>query len=110
MDGLRIRRTTLTLLLMLTLAGLYIGWLIYQGGLADADRWGGILGALLGLYMASHPAGNMLDILLFTSGQARHEIFARRSGKLWLALNALVIVAAWFVIFIGVTSLVRRTS
>jgi hypothetical protein len=110
MDGPRIRRTTVTLLLMLMLAGLYIGWLVYQGRLAGTDRWAGVLGAMLGLYMASHPAGNMLDILLFTNSQDRHEIFASRSGKLWLALNALVIVAAWFVIFIGVTSLVRRTS
>jgi len=110
MNEQRIRRTTVTLLLMIVLAMLYIGWLSTQGRLNGTDRWEGVLGAMLGLYMASHPAGNMLDILLFTGGQARHEIFASRSGKAWLALNAVVIAAAWFVIFIGVTSLVRRTS
>jgi len=110
MNAPRLKRTTVMLLLMLLLAALYLGWLALQGRLNGTDRWAGVAGALLGLYMASHPAGNLLDILLFTSSQARHEIFSSRSGKLWLVLNALVIATAWFVIFIGVTSLVRRTS
>jgi hypothetical protein len=109
MNWHRIRRSTATLLVMIGLAGIYTGWLYIQDNLRNVNRLDGVIGALLGLYLASHPAGNMLDLLFFTNGYARDEILSGRAGRFWLALNSLVIMAAWFIIFIGITHLVRKT-
>ena len=105
----RLGTNALLLTVMLLLAGLYTGLLYVQGTIAGSVRWDGAIGVLLGLYMASHPAGNALDMLLFMKSEARERILTTYSGRFWLALNLVVLLAAWLVIFIGVLRFVRKT-
>ena len=51
----------------------------------------------------------MLDLLLFIQADVREQILTTSSGRAWLALNALVFLVAWLVIFIGITAFVHRT-
>jgi len=104
----RLRQNTLLLAVMILFAGIYTGWLYLQGTLTGTVRLDGAIGVLLGLYIASHPAGNMLDILLFMKSEDREQILATHSGRFWLALNGLALLAAWFVIFIGVLHFVKK--
>jgi hypothetical protein len=110
MKSPRLGRNAALLIVMLLLGGFYSGWFYFQGTLTGASGPGGAIGVVLGLYMASHPAGNMLDMLLFMGGDAREDILKTASGRFWLALNALVLLAAWLVIFIGVMLFVRKTG
>jgi hypothetical protein len=69
----------------------------------------GSLGVILGLYICSHPAANAVDMLFFERYNLR-QISSEWSGVGWLALNALVLLAGWMVIFIGLTRLVDRAT
>ena len=76
--------------------------------LTGIPRLDGAIGVLIGLYMASHPAGNMLDLLLFIAGDVREKLLTTPAGRAWLALNVLVLLAAWFVIFSGIMRFVQN--
>ena len=106
----RLGRNAVLLIVMLLLGGFYCGWVSFLGTLTGVTGLDGMIGVLLGLYMASHPAGNTLDMLLFMRGDVREDILTTIPGRIWLALNALVFLAAWLVIFIGVTLFVRKTG
>jgi type II secretory pathway component PulL len=69
----------------------------------------GIIGVLLGLYICSHPAANMLDALFFERRFQRPDS-SRWSGISWLALNILVLLVGWLVITIGATQLTARAA
>jgi len=87
----------------------YSSLLYYQRTLTGADKADGIIGVLLGLYICSHPAANILDMLFFRRG-ARRQFSSRGSAVLWLALNILVLLTAWVVIFAGTTRLIGRAD
>jgi hypothetical protein len=109
MNSPRLGRNAALLIAILLLGGFYSGWFYFQRTLTGASGPDGVIGVVLGLYMASHPAGNMLDMLLFMGGDAREDILKTAAGRVWLGLNALVLLAAWLVIFIGVMLFVRKT-
>ncbi len=98
----RISRNVWLLGSMLVLGGLFIGWITWFGTLTGSPRLAGTLGILLGLYICSHPAANMLDILLFMSPDIRESLVSSTSGRVWLFLNLLDFFAAWAVIFTAV--------
>ncbi len=98
-----------SLLVMLFLGMIYCGWFYLRQPWTSSFRLDGTIGVFLGLYIASYPAGNMLDLLLFIQADVREKILTTASGRAWLALNALVFVVAWLVIFIGITAFVHRT-
>jgi len=110
MNRPRLGPNSIKLAIMLLLGGIYSGWFYLLGVFTGVPRLDGAIGVLLGLYMASHPAGNMLDMLLFMKGDVREEILASISGRAWLLLNALVMLAAWFVIFLAILLFVRKTA
>ena len=100
----------ITFLLGLTLTGLvYSGWLQFLGTLTGTDRGDGIIGAVFGLYVCSHPAAFIVDLLFF-----RRSTFSgfssSRSLVLWLMLNLLVLLVGWFVIFVGTVRLIGRAE
>ena len=95
--------------LLVLLASLYTGWFAYFSALTGNARLDGSLGLLLGLYVCSHPAANMLDMLLFMTADTREGITATRSGQFWLALNALTLLAGWVAIFSGAMRFVQRS-
>jgi hypothetical protein len=58
----------------------------------------GLIGMVLGLYICSYPAGNMIDIIFYRQNLGR----ARTSGWIgagWVLLNVLSLGAAWVVTF-----------
>jgi hypothetical protein len=97
------RERNIKMLWALILLGIaYSGVLRYQRTLTGLDEVDGIIGVLLGLYICSHPAANMVDMLFYRQG-ARHPFSSRRSTVLWLALNIVVLLIGWVVIFFGTT-------
>jgi len=104
----RIARNLPVLVILVLLASLYVGGLAYFGILTGSARLDGSLGLLLGLYVCSHPAANVLDMLLFMTADTREGITGTRSGQLWLALNVLTLLAGWVAIFSGAMRFVQR--
>ncbi len=102
----RPRRNTSALLILLLIAVAYCGWLWFNLPLTSNLKLDGILGVLYGLYAASHPAANVLDLLFFARSELRQGL-SRRAYALWWGLNALVLVAGWFTI---VFALIRFTG
>jgi hypothetical protein len=93
------------LVVVVVLAAIYIGWMITQRTITGILRLDGIIGVLLGLFICSRPAADMLD-LLFTR---RREVSRSEWSDIgWLALNGVVMFAGWIVITIGATRLIDR--
>ena len=95
-------RNIKTLWGLILLAIAYSSLLYYRHALTGTNTLDGIVGVLLGLYICSRPAANVLDMLFFERG-ARRQVSSRRSGVAWLALNMLVLLIGWIVIIIGTT-------
>jgi hypothetical protein len=107
MDQHRRGRKIKTLWVLVLLGAVYSTLLYSRRTLTGRHNLDGILSMLLGLYICSHPAANLVDILFFSRG-ARGQFSPRRSFFLWLALNMLVFVVGWMVIFLGTTHLVGK--
>ena len=88
------------------LAVLYGGWIYSQQTITGVPRRDGIIGVLLGLFICSFPAANMLN-LLFASRHAQSSS-SEWSSLGWLGVNLLVLFAGWVVITIGATRLIAR--
>jgi hypothetical protein len=94
----------------LILLGILYGSLLhFLHTLTGRDELDGILGVLLGLYICSHPAANAIDLLFFDRAALR-RLSSDWTGIRWFALNLLVFVCGWVVIFLGTTRLVQRLS
>ena len=65
----------------------------------------GIIGGMLGLYICAQPARNTVDVLFADRFTAR-RLWSTWPGRRWLALNGLVLLAGWAVIWLGMVSLV----
>jgi hypothetical protein len=70
------------------------------GSLTGEARFDGIIGIVLGLYVCSHPASNVLDLLFVEGGVVRSS--SAESGIVWYLLNLLVMMAGWLAVYIGV--------
>ena len=91
--------------LVVLLALAYGGWLYFQRTLTGSYRLDGVVGVLLGLFICSRPAANMLDLLFTWRYQATTSEW---SAMGWLALNVLVTIVGWIVITVGATRLIDR--
>jgi hypothetical protein len=60
------------------------------------------------LYVCSHPAANAIKMLFFERDALRH--MPEWSVIRWLALNLLVLLAGWTVIFAGLRRLVDQAA
>ena len=107
MERSRYAHKVRVLWLMILLALAYGSFLYFLHTLTGTRVTDGVIGVLLGLYICSHPAANLVDILFFSRG-AQGQFSPRRSFFLWLALNMLVFVVGWVVIFLGTTHLVGK--
>ncbi len=90
---------------MLVLAILYTGLLHYRHSLTGRRVLDGSIGVVLALYICSRPAINAWDWLFFSRAHLR-RIASTWVGVGWLALNTLVLLAGWVVLFVGLTRLV----
>ncbi|HYQ47918.1 MAG TPA: hypothetical protein VEP69_02525 [Thermodesulfovibrionales bacterium] len=108
MDQFRSKRH-IRKLLVLTIAGLaFIGWLSYHHTLIGAPKADGTICVLFGLFLCAHPAAYVLDMFFFSRSAGR-QFSSGFSAALWAALNMLVLVIGWFIIFIGTTQLAERS-
>jgi hypothetical protein len=97
------RKRNFRLLGMLILLAVVYGGIINTGhSLTGTNRVDGIIGALLGLYISSQGAANILDMLLY-GGAGGVQGLSRRALLSWLGLNILILFVGWIVIVIGTT-------
>jgi len=92
---------------LILLAIVYAGLLGLVPSLTGIPRLDGGIGVALGLYICAHPAANAIN-LLFLERYALSRIRSEASTLRWLALNLLVLLAGWWVIFVGLIRLVDR--
>ena len=109
MDQQRSGRNIKKLWALILLGIAYSSLLYYQRTLTGTNKMDGIIGVLLGLYICSHPVANVLDMFFFGRG-TRRQFSSRWSAVFWMALNMIVFLIGWFVIFVGTTRLVGRTD
>ena len=83
--------------------------LYYQAAPTGLNNVEGTLGVLLGLYICSHPAANVVDMLFF-GREGRSWFTPKQSVILWWALNMLVFLIGWVSIFLGTTRLIGRAD
>ncbi len=100
------KRNTVLLMVLIGLAGIYCLWLSFSRPLTGNWKVDGILGVLFGLFTASQPAANVLDLLFFARSDLRRGL-SRRVYAMWWLLNGLALAAGWFAIVFG---LIRFTA
>jgi hypothetical protein len=93
---------------MILLALAYNSLLRYLPTLTGSSMLDGSIGVALGLYICSHPAANAIKMLFFER-DALHQM-PEWSVIRWLALNLLVLLTGWMVIFAGLRELVDRAA
>ncbi len=87
---------------LVLLAAVYWGVINTRHSLTGTNKADGIIGALLGLYICSQGAANILDVLLF-GGAAGIQGLSRQSLLSWLGLNVLILFVGWTIIVLGTT-------
>ncbi len=92
-----------TLGIVILLAVVYGGWLYIQRTITGIPETDGVIGVVLGLFICSRPAANMLDLLFSRRGRTSEWSLVR-----WLGLNAVVLFIGWLTITIGTTYLIKR--
>jgi len=88
------------------LALAYGSALLYLGALTSSNTLDGSIGVLLGVYICSHPAAYLLNLLYLTHG-ARQQLLSRPSGVMWLEVQMLVLLFGLTVIVIGANRFVQ---
>jgi hypothetical protein len=107
MDQQRLGRRIITLSVLIVLGIAYSGFLYLQPTLTGVHDLDGIIGVVLGLYISSHPAAHLVE-MLFYRWAIRYQFFSKRSVVLWISLNVLVLFISGIVIFVGTTRLIGR--
>ncbi len=95
------------LVVLVILAIVYAILLIFLPTLTGIHRLDGSIGVLLGLYICSHPAAHMVDIMFFDRFFFSPGL-SRRKNIFWLVTNVLVMAIGWGVIVIGSTRFMMR--
>ena len=103
----RYKRNPRTLWGLVLLAMVYVGLLSIMNRLTGINLLDGGVGVALGLYICAHPAANAVNLLCFERGALQSS----SGGSLvrWLALNLLVMLAGWMVLFVAIRQLVAET-
>jgi len=86
---------------------LYGGLLNYMKTLTGNNTLDGAIGVILGLYLCSHPAANLVDLIFFERGAGLRAL-TKRSALGWLALNIATFLAGWLVIVNGTTRFIIK--
>ena len=109
MDQQRHRPKIIALWILGVLGIAYSSLLYIQPTLTGKNDLDGIIGVVLGLYICSHPAANLVD-MLFYRRSIRYRFLSRRYAILWVALNVLILLVGGIVIFIGTTRFLGRAG
>ena len=79
---------------------------LYTPTITGSTALDGIIGVLLGLYISSHPAARLLD-LLYLQSRARQELLSSEAGMSWMTIIVLVLAAGLITIVIGTNRFVQ---
>jgi hypothetical protein len=104
---MHVQRSWVTPSILILLGTVYCGLLHFQRTLTGTNMADGIIGVVLGLYICSHPAARLVD-LLFYRRSIQRSFSSKGSALLWLALNGLVLLTGWLSIFIGTVRMVGK--
>jgi len=107
MDQQRLGRRIVTLSVLIVLGIAYSGFLYSQPTLTGVRDLDGIMGVVLGLYISSHPAAHLVEMLFYRRA-IRYRFSSKRSVVLWISLNVLVLFISGIVIFVGTTRLIGK--
>jgi len=107
MDQQRLGPKIIALSGLIVLGIAYSGFLYLQRTLTGVRDLDGIIGVVLGLYISSHPAAHLVEMLFYRRA-IRYQFSSRRSVVLWISLNVLVLFISGIVIFVGTTRLIGR--
>ncbi len=88
--------------LLFALAFGYTGWILIHSTITGSPRLDGTIGVILGLFIGSHPAANLIDILLY-----KRLAHPTTWGYL---VNLAVLVLGWLVIFTGAMQFLATTG
>jgi hypothetical protein len=103
-------KPNIIMLLVLVVFGIiYISLLYSQPTLTGIHHLDGIIGVVLGLYICSHPAANLVEMLFYRRSH-RNPFSSSRSIILWLMLNLLILFMGGIVTFVGVTRFIGRVD
>jgi hypothetical protein len=103
-------RRKLKMLCALSLIGItYCILLDSQHTLIGKDTLEGVIGVVFGLYLSSHPAAGLIDLLFFKRA-GWNQYSSNRSMGFWLVINMLVLLIGWLVIFVGTTRFIERAD
>ena len=103
-------RRKIKMLCALSLIGIaYSIFLNSQYTLTGKDTLEGMIGVVFGLYLSSHPAASLVDLLFFRRAVWR-QYSSYRSMVSWLGINLIVLLIGWMVIFIGTTRLIGKAD
>jgi hypothetical protein len=92
-------------LVLLVTALVYLGWIASRLPLTRNTRLDGVIGVLGGLYICSHPAASLVDLLFFGHHAPESQLPAGKLGT-WIALNLLVFLLGVLMIATGATRFV----
>jgi hypothetical protein len=98
-----------TLWALIGVAVLYVALLRLLPTLTGRVVWDGGIGVALGLFICAHPAANAISLLFFER-KALRQVSSDGPLLRWLALNLLVLLIGWMVVFAGIRRLVERTA
>ena len=107
MDFQRSKPNIIMLLALVVFGIIYISLLYSQRTLTSINNLDGIIGVVLGLYICSHPAANLVEMFFYRRGN-RNQFSSSRSIILWLTLNLLILLLGGIVLFVGVTRFIGR--
>jgi hypothetical protein len=96
------KRNVKMLWALLVFALAYGGWMLARLPLTGRARLDGAAGVLLGLFISSKAAANLLDLVLF-GNSLRPKGWTRRTEHFWVALNALILLIGCTIIVVGTT-------
>jgi len=88
--------------LMALLAIAYYLTIYFWRPLSTIHKVEGSLGILLGLFICSKPAANLLD-MLFDLLSNRYQKERNLRLILWLAMNFFILLVGWYIITLGAT-------
>ncbi len=109
MDQQRLGRKNILLSVLIVVGVAYSSFLYFEPTLTGRHELDGVIGVVLGLYVSSHPAAHLVDMLFYRRA-IRYQFSSKRSFILWLSLNVLVLLISGIVIFVGTTRLIGRTE
>ncbi len=107
MEQQSLGRKIITLSVLIVLGIAYSGFLYFRPALTGVRDLDGIIGVVLGLYISSHPAAHLVEMLFYRRAM-RYPFYSGRSVVLWISLNVLVLFVSGVVIFVGTTRLIGR--